>query len=52
MRKKILFLSAVIISVALFAGIGILIATDVPDEINVKSDAFPKYKKGAVKFTH
>ena len=52
MRKRILFLSAVILSIALFTGVGILIATDVPDEINVKSKAFPKYKKGAVKLTH
>ena len=52
MRKRILFLSVVIISVALFAGVGILVATDVPDEINIKSVAFTKYKKGAVKFTH
>jgi hypothetical protein len=52
MKKRILFLSAVIISVALFAGVGILIATDVPDEITIKSDAFTKYKKGAVKLTH
>jgi len=52
MRKKILFLSVVIISVALFAGVGILIATDDPGEITIKSDAFTKYKKGAVQFTH
>lgn len=52
MRKKIFFLSAVIISVALFAGIGILIATDVPDEISIYSDAFKKHKKVPVKFTH
>jgi hypothetical protein len=52
MRKRILFLSAVILSIALFTGVGILIATDVPDEISVYSDAFKKHKKGAVKLTH
>jgi len=52
MRKRILFLSAVILSIALFTGVGILIATDVPDEISVYSDAFKTHKKGAVKLTH
>ena len=52
MRKGILFLSGVIVSIALFTGVGILIATDVPDEISVYSDAFKKHKKGAVKLTH
>jgi hypothetical protein len=52
MRKRILFLSGVIVSIALFTGVGILIATDVPDEISVYSDAFKKHKKGAVKLTH
>jgi hypothetical protein len=52
MRKKTLFLSLFIISVALFAGVGILVATDAPDELKIKSDAFTKYKKGAVQFTH
>jgi hypothetical protein len=52
MRKKILFLSAVTISVALFAGVGILVATDAPGEFKIKSDAFTKYKKGPVQFTH
>ncbi|MBW2333444.1 MAG: class III cytochrome C family protein, partial [Deltaproteobacteria bacterium] len=52
MKKRIWFLSTVIISIALFTGAGILIATDCPDEISIKSDAFTKYKKGAVKFSH
>ena len=52
MKKRILFLSIVIISIALFTGVGILIATDVQDEISVYSDAFKKHKKGAVKLTH
>ena len=52
MRKGILFLSGVIVSIALFTGVGILIATDVPDEISVYSDAFKTHKKGAVKLTH
>lgn len=52
MRKRIFFLSVVILSIALLIGGGILIAKDAPDEINIKADAFEKYKKGAVKFTH
>jgi len=52
MKKRLLFLSTIIISIALFTGAGILIATDLPDEISVYSDAFKKHKKGAVKLTH
>ena len=52
MRKRILFLGVVIISVAMFAGAGILIATDVPDELSIADKAFPKFKKGPVKLTH
>ena len=52
MKKRIFFLSAVILSIALFTGVGILIATDIPDEIAIKSDAFTEYKKASVKFTH
>ena len=52
MKKQILFLLTGIISIAFFTGAGILIATDSPDEITIKSDAFAKYKKGPVKFTH
>jgi hypothetical protein len=52
MKKRILLLSTVIISIALFTGVGILIATDFPDEISIKSDAFTTYKKGAVKLSH
>ena len=52
MKKRILLLGAVILSIVLFTGVGILIATDCPGEISIKSDAFTKYKKGAVKFSH
>ena len=52
MKKRIFFLSVVTLSIALFTGVGILIATDVGDEINIKSDAFKAYKKGPVKLTH
>ncbi len=52
MRKWILILIGAILSIALFTGVGILIATDVPDEISIKSEAFTKYKKGPVKLTH
>jgi hypothetical protein len=52
MKKRIFFLSVVTLTIALFTGVGILIATDIPDEISIKSNAFTKYKKGAVKLTH
>ena len=52
MKKRILLLGAVILSIVSFTGIGILVATDCPDEISIKSDAFTKYKKGSVKFSH
>ncbi len=49
MRKEIVFLSAVILSIALFTGVAILIATELPteapDEINIYSDAYEKTKK-------
>jgi hypothetical protein len=52
MRKRILFLGAVIISMALFAGTGLLIATDAPDEISIYADAIKTHKKGPVNLTH
>jgi len=60
MRKEIVFLSAVILTIALFTGGGILIATELPteapDEINIYSDAYEKSKKkhkyGPTPFTH
>ena len=52
MKNRILLLGAVILSIVLFTGVGILVATDCPDEISIKSDAFTKYKKGSVKFSH
>jgi hypothetical protein len=52
MRKRILFLGAVIVSIALFAGTSILIATEAPDEISIYADAIKTHKKGPVKLTH
>ena len=52
MRKRILFLGAVIISVALVAGAGIPLATDAPEEISILDPAIAKHKKGAVNLTH
>jgi len=52
MRKKILFLIAGIISVSLIAGVGILVATDVPEEMNILDSSIENPKKGAVHFTH
>jgi hypothetical protein len=48
MRKQVFFLNVVILSIALFTGRGILIATevqDVPGEINIYSDTYEKSKK-------
>ena len=52
MRRRIFFLSGVILSMALFIGGGILIAKDAPDEINIESDVFEKRKYEPTKFTH
>jgi hypothetical protein len=52
MRKNILVLVGVILSIAVFIGVGILTAADVPDEICIYSDAFKTHKKGSVKLTH
>lgn len=52
MRKRTLLLAGVILSVAMFAGVGVLVATDCPEEISIKSDAFSTYKKGPVKLSH
>jgi len=52
MRRRIFFLSGVILSIALLIGGGILIAKDAPDEINIKSDVFEKRKYEPTKFTH
>jgi hypothetical protein len=52
MKRGIFFLSAVIVCIALFAGVGVLIAVDQPEEMLIKSEAFPKYKKGPVPFIH
>jgi predicted CXXCH cytochrome family protein len=52
MRKKILVTLGVIVSIAIFVGVGALIAADVPDEISVKSKAFETHKKAAVKLSH
>jgi len=52
MKKRVFFLSTVILSIALLAGTGILIATDQPDEIKIQSSAFETYKKGPVSFSH
>jgi hypothetical protein len=52
MRKGILFLIvAGMISVSLIAGVGMLVATDVPNEITLGA-GFDKLKKTPVTFTH
>jgi predicted CXXCH cytochrome family protein len=52
MRRKILVALGVIVSIAMFVGVGALIAADVPDEISVKSKAFETHKKAAVNLSH
>ena len=52
MRKRILFVGALIVSAALFATVGIPLATDAPEKINILDSSIEKPKKGAVNFTH
>jgi hypothetical protein len=52
MRKKIFFVGALIISAALFAAVGIPLATNAADEINILDPSIEKPKKGAVLFSH
>ncbi|HUT72101.1 MAG TPA: cytochrome c3 family protein [Desulfatiglandales bacterium] len=52
MRKNVVVLLGVIVSIALFVGVGVLIAADVPDEVSIHSDAFGTHKKGSVNLTH
>jgi hypothetical protein len=52
MRKRIFFVGALIISAALFAAVGIPLATDAPDEISILDSSIEKPKKGAVHFAH
>ena len=52
MRRKILVTIGVIVSLALFVGVGALIAADAQDEIAIKSKGFETYKKGPVKLSH
>ena len=52
MKRRAFFLSAIILFLAIFTGVGIIIATDIPDEINIKAEAFGTYKKGPVKLNH
>ena len=52
MRKNVLVLLGVIVSIALFVGVGVLIAADCPDEVSIHSDAFKTHKKGPVNLSH
>ena len=52
MRRNVLVLLGVIVSVAMFVGVGVLIAADAPDEISIQSKAFETHKKGPVKLSH
>jgi hypothetical protein len=52
MRKRTLLLAGVILSVTMFVGVGVLVATNVPDEMSINSTVYDSDKKGPVKFTH
>ena len=52
MRRQILVTLGVIVSIAMFVGVGALIAADAPAEISIKSKAFETHKKGPVNLSH
>jgi len=57
MRKRVVVLIGVIVSIALFVGVGVLIALTVaPDEINIYSDQYEKankpHKYGPTPYSH
>jgi hypothetical protein len=52
MRRNVLITLGVIVSIALFVGVGALIAADVPGEVSIYSDAFGTHKKGPVNLSH
>ena len=52
MRKSVVVLLGVIVSMALFVGVGVLIAADCQDKVSIHSDAFKTHKKGPVTLSH
>ena len=52
MRRNILVMLGIMMSIAIFVGGGALIAADVPDEISIQSKAFETHKKGPVNLSH
>ena len=52
MRKSVVVLLGVIVSMALFVGVGVLIAADCQDKVSIHSDAFKTHKKGPVNLSH
>lgn len=52
MRRNVLAALGVMVSVAMFVGVGALIAADAPDEISIQSKAFETHKKGPVNLSH
>ena len=52
MRKSVVVLLGVIVSMALFMGVGVLIAADCQDKVSIHSDAFKTHKKGPVNLSH
>jgi len=52
MRRNILVTLGVMVFIAMFVGVGALIAADAPDEISIQSKAFETHKKGPVNLSH
>jgi len=52
MRKRILIMIGAILSIALFTGVGIMIAIEIPDEIDIYSEVYKKHRYAPTPFTH
>jgi predicted CXXCH cytochrome family protein len=52
MRRNILIALGVMLSIAMFVGVGALIAADAPDEVTIYEDRFETHKKGPVELSH
>ena len=52
MKKSLLTFFVVIGVVLMFIGMGVLMATDIPDTIMIDNQGYKADKKGPVKFTH
>lgn len=52
MKKRLYTLFLVVGVICVFAGIGVLTATDIPDTIMIDNQGYKADKKGPVKFSH